>query len=168
MFMISIQKGHHFKDESSAVVGPFEVFKCSSAFARQQGGRNPKLLAVEDYLGLIAHRPDLEIRQLAKNAGLDGALPMGELKEALRAFAEKVKEPALVEDPEAPAQKEGDEEPSPVGDVDTDEMQAELLEMTVNDLRKLASDLNVPGYANVRKTELVELILDAMQGDDEQ
>lgn len=150
MYMISIQKGHHFKDEGGAVVGPFEVFKCSSAFARQQGARNPKLIAVEDYLGLIAHRPDGEIRQLAKNAGLDGTLPMRELKEKLRAFAKREAEAPV---PQEPDQKEADE------------MKAELLEMTVNDLRELASDFEIPGYAKVRKTELVELLLEAMKGD---
>lgn len=151
MHVISIQKGHHFKNETGAVVGPFEVFKCSSAYIRQQGARNPKLLPVEDYLGLIAHRPDQELRQLAKNAGLDGTLPMGELKEALRAFAEKRSEGPAIQEPD---QKE------------SDEMKAELLEMTVNDLRELASDFEIPGYAKVRKVELVELILIAMKGDE--
>lgn len=138
MFMISMQKGHHFSDENNTVVGPFEVFECSSAFAQKQGARNPKLIAVEDYLGLIAHRPENEIRQLAKNAGLDSTLPVGELKEALRGFAE------------VPANEEVE------GTVD-------LYEMTVSDLRKLAAEFSIQGYAYMRKAELIEAISEAAQ-----
>lgn len=138
MFMISIQKGHHFAGEDNTVVGPFEVFECSSSYAAKQGARNPKLIAVEDYLGLIAHRPEGEIRQLAKNAGLDSTLPLGELKEALRAFAE------------------GRDDEEVEGSID-------LYEMTVNDLRKLAAELSIPGYAYMRKAELVDAIFEANQ-----
>lgn len=136
MFMISIQKGHHFAGEDNTVVGPFEVFKCSSAFAQKQGARNPKLIAVEDYLGLIAHRPENEIRQLAKNAGLDATLPIGELKQTLREFAVE-------------------------GEVESREV--DLDSLTVNELRKEAAALSISGYAYMRKAELIDAIAEAAQ-----
>ena len=144
MRMISIRKNKPFFDEHKRLIQPFQPFDCSTSFAKSFGRNNPHLLAVEDFVSIVAHRPIGEIRQMAKNAGMDHTLPEGELRSTFLALAQ--------EEPEVAPSEEGPEE----GD------RAELLEMTVTDLRKMASDLNISGYANVRKPELVDLILGTM------
>lgn len=129
---ISIRPDYYFQDEQGEVVKPFRVFEATTSFAHRMSKTNFQLLPFEDFIHILANRPDSEIRSMANNAGLDSAKPMDVIRAELRALA--------AQEDEAP---------------EAENKQVGLDSFTVVELRQLASEYGVKYYGKMSREELV-------------